>query len=157
MPASADDALVPPPDNADADHADRPSEDTSAVDPDFDSGVMEERSLYDDVEALFTDARTYFDAELTYQKSRAGFVANRLKTVVACAAVAAFLAVLALIGLTVGLIIALAPLITAWGATAVVVLGILLVAYLLVRRAGKAWRDLTEVMNDTSGEDAGND
>ncbi|WP_052768996.1 phage holin family protein [Aurantiacibacter marinus] len=138
----------------DADLSDHPFIDAPAVDLDEKSGSTAQRSLYDDVEALFTDARTYFDAELTYQKSRAGFVANRLKVTIACGIAAAFLAVLALIGLTMGMIIALTPLITAWGATAVVVFGILLIAYLFVRRAGKAWRDLTGVMS-SSQEDAG--
>jgi hypothetical protein len=104
------------------------------------------RSLADDLEAMIEDARTYLDAELSYQKSRAGFVADRLKKTIAFGAVAAFLAVLALIGLTVGLIIALTPLITAWGATAVVVLGILLAAYLLLRKAGQAWNSLMDAM-----------
>ena len=98
--------------------------------------------LLDDLEALVEDARTYFDAEMSYQKTRAGFVADRLKKTIAFGVVAAYFAVLATIGLTVGLIIALTPLITAWGATAIVVLALLLAAYLLVRKAGKAWRDI---------------
>ena len=110
--------------------------DGPAPQPDQTAGT---RSLADDLEALVEDARIYIDAELSYQKTRAGFVADRLKKTIAFGAVAAFLAVLALIGLTVGLIIALTPLITAWGATAVVVLGILLVAYLLMRKAAAAW------------------
>lgn len=149
---SADDALVQTSNNTDADPSVYPAESAPAVDPDENSGAAAQRSLYDDIEALFTDARTYLDAELNYQKSRAGFVASRLKVTIACGIAAAFFAVLALIGLTMGLIIALTPLITAWGATAVVVLGILLIAYLLIRRAGKAWRDLTGVMS--SSEDA---
>lgn len=107
------------------------------------------RSLADDLEALYEDARTYIDAELSYQKSRAGFVANKLKLTIAFGAVAAFLAVLATIGLTVGLIIALTPLITAWGATAVVVLGILLIAHLLVRKASKAWNSMMGAMKES--------
>lgn len=106
------------------------------------------RSLADDLEALVDDARIYIDAELSYQKTRAGFVADRLKKTILFGAVAAFLAVLALIGLTVGLIIALTPLITAWGATAVVVLGILLIAYLLVRKAGTAWNSMMGAMKE---------
>ena len=124
------------------------------MDPDPDSGPAAERSLFDDLEALLTDAKTYVDAELSYQKSRAGFVANRLKVMVACGLVAAFLAVLALIGLTMGLIIALTPLITAWGATAVVVLSILLLAFVLVRRAAKAWKDLSGAISETAEESA---
>ncbi len=100
------------------------------------------RSLADDLEALFEDTKTYLDAEMSYQKSRAGFVANRLKQTVAFGVVAAYLAVLATIGLTVGLIIALTPLITAWGATAVVVLALLIIAFLFARKAGRAWNDI---------------
>lgn len=107
-----------------------------AAEPERTAGT---RSLAEDLESLVEDARIYIDAELSYQKTRAGFVADRLKKTIAFGAVAAFLAVLALIGLTVGLIIALTPLITAWGATAVVVLGLLLLAYLLVRKAANAW------------------
>ena len=104
--------------------------------------VLETRSLGDDIEAFFGDARTYLDAEMSYQKTRAGFVADRLKRTIAFGAVAAYIAVLATIGLTVGLIIALTPLITAWGATALVVLALLLIAYLLVRKAARAWGDI---------------
>ena len=102
----------------------------------------ETRSLADDLEALVEDARTYMDAELSYQKTRASFVADRVKKTVAFGAIAVFLAVLALIGLTMGLIIALTPHLTAWGATAVVVLGLLLIAAFLASKAGKAWNGM---------------
>ena len=115
------------------------------------------RSLYDDLEALFTDAKTYLDAELVYQKSRAGFVLNRLKLGIGMAAVAAFFAVLALIGLTVGLIIALTPLVTAWGATAIVVGLLLLVAYLILRGAIKAFRQMAAAMSADAGADNAED
>ncbi|MFB0611362.1 phage holin family protein [Aurantiacibacter poecillastricola] len=111
------------------------------------------RSLGDDLEALIEDAKTYLDAELSYQKTRAGFVADRVKKTVAFGVVAAYLAVLATIGLTVGLIIALTPLITAWGATAVVVLGLLLGAYLFVRKAAGNWQSMMSAMK--SGEEPG--
>jgi len=126
-----------------------PFDESSQNDPAHDAGQSAAtRSLADDLEALIEDARIYIDAELSYQKTRAGFVADRLKKTVAFGAVAAFLAVLALIGLTVGLIIALTPLITAWGATAVVVLAILLVAYILVRKAAAAWKSMMGAMKE---------
>ena len=140
------------PDPLDADTADTLPEaphDPSALPADESAGS---RSLMDDIEALFEDARTYIDAELSYQKTRAGFVADRVKTTIALAIVAAFLAVLATIGLTVGLIIALTPLITAWGATAAVVLGLLLIAYLLVRKAGNTWKGMVEAMQSDDEE-----
>ena len=99
----------------------------------------ERRSLLDDVEALIDDARTYLDAELSYQKTRAAFVTDRVKKAIAYAAVAAVVALLAAIGLTVGLIIALTPLLTGWGATALVVGVMLLATVLLLRRAARNW------------------
>ncbi|WP_340587771.1 phage holin family protein [Erythrobacter alti] len=119
------------------------------------SAPAPQRSLFDDFEALFSDARTYFDAEVSYQKSRAGFVANRFKKAAVFGVVAAFVGVIALIGLTVGLIIALTPLITAWGATAVVVLSLLLFAFVMVRRAGNAWNEMTSAMHSSEDEPAG--
>ena len=101
----------------------------------------ETRSLIEDLEALVDDARTYIDAELTYQKTRAAFISDRLKKTIIFGVAAAAIAFLAAIGLTVGLIIALTPLITGWGATAVVVIVWLVAAYLLVRKAGEYWRD----------------
>ena len=101
-----------------------------------------ERSLLDDVQALIDDARTYLDAELTYQKTRASFVSDRLKKAVVFGAGAAVIGLVAFIGLTVGLIIALTPLLTAWGATAVVVGLLLIVAFVLVKKAARNWNSL---------------
>lgn len=112
------------------------------------------RSLGDDLEALIEDAKTYLDAELSYQKTRAGFVANRLKQTVAFGIVAAYFAVLATVGLTVGLIIALTPHLTAWGATAAVVAGLLLATLLMVLRASKAWKSLMGAMQSEEEEDS---
>jgi hypothetical protein len=105
-------------------------------------GEPDDSSLREDVEALIEDGRTYLEAELVFQKTRAAYVADRAKGAVIYGAIAAVLAFLALIGLTVGLIIALAPLITAWGASAVVVVALLLAAGLCVRTAGKRWSKL---------------
>lgn len=101
-----------------------------------------ERSLLDDVAALIEDARTYFGAELRYQKTRASFVSDRLKKAVVFGAGAAVIGLVALIGLTVGLIIALTPLLTGWGATAVVVGLLLVAAYVLIKRATQNWNSM---------------
>jgi len=105
----------------------------------------ERRSLLEDLEYLIADARIWLDAEMSFQKSRAALVANRIKIIVVASIVAALLGVLALVGLTVGLIIALTPLITAWGATAVVVGLLLLIAWLMVKRAAMAWGEIEAV------------
>lgn len=82
---------------------------------------LREGSLMADLDALFADGKTYLEAELAYQKSRAGYAANRLKWTAIYGAVAFGLLHLALIGLTVGLVIALVPLVGPWLATAIVV------------------------------------
>ena len=114
--------------------------------PAVDGAEQELRSLRDDVEALIEDGKTYLEAELVYQKTRAAFVADRAKGAVIFGAIAVLIGFLALVGLTVGLIIALAPWLTAWGASAVVV-GLLLVAALLAMRAASArWSRLMQAI-----------
>ena len=126
-----------------------------AEDVPADAGTSsDERSLFDDIDDLIDDARTYFDAELSYQKSRAAFVAECLKKGIGFVVVALVLVFLALIGLTVGLVIALTPLITAWGATAVVVLVYLLLAAVLVRGALKAFRGIKIALNEEGDGEA---
>lgn len=134
--------------NRDEDTALQPDEEAQ----DSAAGEPNERSLREDVEALIEDGRTYLEAELVFQKTRAAYVADRAKGVVIFGAVAAVLAFLALIGLTVGLIIALTPLITAWGASAVVVTGLLLTALLSARKAGKSWSKLMAAIEGPEGD-----
>lgn len=104
----------------------------SPVDP----TVAVEPSLIDDVKALVDDGKTYLEAELQFQKSRATFAVDRGKSGAVYGVAAAAVLHLALVALVVGAIFALTPLITAWGATAVVV-GVLLVAGLLLGLAAK--------------------
>lgn len=102
----------------------------------------EDRSLLEDLHALYDDGKTYAAAELTFQKTRAGFVAGKAKSVAIFGAGAALVGLLALIGLTVGAILSLATLIGPLGATLVVVIVLLLVAFLCVRQAAKKWGEL---------------
>lgn len=102
-------------------------------DHDPDAGrPAEEPSLKDGVDALFADGKTYLEAEVAYQKSRAGYAANGLKWTAIYGAAAFGLLHLALIGLTVGLVIALVPLVGPWLATAIVVAVLLAGALVLV-------------------------
>lgn len=89
-------------------------------------------SLADDVFALLEDGKTYAEAEVAFQKSRAGFAANRLKGAIVFALGAFGVFHLALIAGTVGLVIALAPLIGPWAATAVVTAGLIILGITLV-------------------------
>lgn len=110
------------------------------------------RSLVDDVEDLVQDARIYFDAELSYHKTRASFVAASLKRTAAFGAIAGVLALFAFGALTVGLIIALTPSLTAWGATGAVVGVLVLIAAFLVRGAIKSASDMLEAIRGESAD-----
>jgi hypothetical protein len=137
-----EDERIAPPTRGDAD---LPVIEEPPVESD-DADVAELRSLRDDVEALIEDGKTYLETELVYQKTRAAFVADRAKGAVVYGAIAAALAVLALVGLTVGLIIALAPLLTAWGSSAVVVGALLIGAVIFMRMASKQWNGLMQAI-----------
>jgi len=108
-----------------------------------------EPSLADDVKALVEDGKTYLEAELQFQKSRAAFALDRGKSGAVYGLGAAAVLHLALIALVVGAIFALTPLITAWGATAVVV-GVLLIAAILLGLAAKRrFARLTSAIRET--------
>ncbi len=121
--------------------------DAGGTAPDEDA---EARSLLEDVEALVDDGKTYLEAELTYQKTRAAFVADRAKAAFVFTMVAAALGFLALIGLTVGMIIALAPWLTAFGASVLVVALLALGAVLCARAASKRWNALMDAIDKDS-------
>lgn len=110
--------------------------------------AAEDRSLIDDVEVLIEDGKTYLEAELNYQKTRALFVGDRAKGVALWALVGFVFAWMALIGLTVGLIIALTPPLSAWGATAVVTIVWLLVAVVTLSVAASRWREVVRSFDD---------
>lgn len=93
--------------------------------------------------ALVDDITTFAEAEIAYQKARVALTVDRLKKIVLFAVIALFLGSLAMIGLVVGLIVALAPMIGGWAATAVVV-GLLMLAIVLLLLAVR--RNVKDVM-----------
>jgi hypothetical protein len=103
--------------------------------------AAENRSLIDDVEVLIDDGKTYLEAELNYQKTRALFAGDRAKGVALYALAALIFAWMALIGLTIGAIFALTPSLGGWGATGVVVAAWLLIAVAAGMAAAGRWRD----------------
>lgn len=106
-------------------------------------------SLFDDAEALFGDAKTYVEAELAFQKSRAGFTAGRVKWAAVYGAMAFGFVHLALIALVVGLVIALTPLIGPWLATLVVVIALLAAAAVLLMKVRARVADIRSVFEDS--------
>ena len=105
-------------------------------------------SIREDIIALVQDGKTYAEAELNFQKSRASFAANRGKSVALYLLFALGFVHLALIALVIGAIFALAPIIGAIGAT-VAVVGVLLIGtvILLLFARSKA-RDVAEIFQD---------
>ena len=94
-------------------------------------------SLVDDLSALIEDGQTYVAAELAYQKSRLSFASAQGKVGMVLVLGALAFVHLALIALVVGLVFALAPVLTPLGATAAVTLALLLLAVLFAVAARK--------------------
>jgi hypothetical protein len=105
-------------------------------------------SLKADLDALITDGKTYLEAELTYQKSRAGFAADRLKWSAIYGAAALGLLHLALIALTVGTVLALTPLIGSWLATVVVTATLLLGVWVFLSKLRTKLSDVRDAFGD---------
>lgn len=107
-------------------------------------------SLAEDVGALYEDGKTYVEAELAYQRTRATYAGTKTKQGLVFGLGALAFLHLALIGLVIGLIIALEPWLTAFGSTALVV-GVLLVGCaLLARRAMKRFDELGAAFSNGS-------
>lgn len=102
--------------------------------------TAEERSLVDDLRLLIDDARAMARAEYGYQKSRAFHAGQELKRAVIFTALAVACLIVALMALTLGAVLALTPHLTAWGATAAVVLVLLVAAGLFAVIASKRLR-----------------
>ena len=124
------------------DDYDNPDEEPGAAGP----------SLTDDLLALFEDGKTYAEAEVAYQKSRAGFAANRLKGAIAVGLGAFGVLHLALIALTVGLVIALVPLVGPWAATAIVTAALVIAGVVLLRLLKGRIDDIRDAFSEKGDE-----
>ena len=99
-----------------------------------------ERSLLSDVHQLVEDGRTLLEAELAYQKSRALVAGQAAKSVAGWAALALALMFFALMALTLGLVLMLAPMIGPFAATLAVFAGMLTAAALTTWTAARRWK-----------------
>lgn len=82
--------------------------------------AAEERSLFADIGTLIEDGRTLVEAEIAYQKTRAGYAGKQGLYLVVTLGFIAVLLVLALMAMVLGVVLALAPVLTAGGAGAAV-------------------------------------
>lgn len=107
-----------------------------------------DRSLIEDLRLLAGDAKSLAQAEIAYQKSRAGVIGSGLGKIAGLGALALLLVWLALVALVIGLLFALIPLLTAWGATAVVTVGLLVLAGVVALWAKASWRKISLLISD---------
>ena len=115
----------------------------------LDPPASQGRSLTDDLVALLDDGKTYIEAEVQFQKTRAAFALDRGRSGAIYGVVALTLVWLALVALVVGLVIALTPEIGPWAATAVVVVVLAAGGAFFAWRAKQRFARLVEAYRET--------
>ncbi|MCJ2181831.1 phage holin family protein [Novosphingobium sp. 1949] len=114
---------------------------------------LESLTLAEDLRLLAGEAKVLARAELAYQKSRAGFVAGKLRTITGLLVLSLALLFFAAVALVVGLVFALAPILTAWGAMAVVTLGFVVLAGLCALAARRSLAGISAVIAEPAPRD----
>lgn len=118
---------------------------------DNDDSEARERSLADDLRQLIDDGRALAEAELAWQKSRAAFAGQNARSILLWGALAMVLVVFALLALTLGLVIALTPQLTALGAAGAVFGGLMICALLAWAVASLRWRRVKRALSEREG------
>ena len=113
------------------------------------------RSLTGDLKMLAEDARTLAEAELEFQKARSSYAAAQVPRIAVAGLVAFVLLFFAGMALIVGTIIALVPVVGAWGATAIVTGVLLLLAIIFAVIARSRTRELKQVVGKNDRHDEG--
>ncbi len=102
--------------------------------------------LLDELRRLGDDARNYAEAELAFQKSRAGVLAAGARDMAVLGLAGFVLVVFALVGLTIGALLALIPVLGPWGATGAVVGALVLAALICLWLALRRWRGIKALL-----------
>ncbi len=110
------------------------------------ASIDEDRSLADDLRQLADDSKSFAKAEAAYQKARVAYAGDQARGLAIRGGLALAFVFFALMALTLGLVLALTPLLTAWGATAVVVAGLLLLAWIVAASAAAKWRSMVRML-----------
>lgn len=105
-------------------------------------------ALREDIAILIGDARNYAEAEARFQKTRASLAGKTAGRALVLLVLALVLLHIALIALAVGAVIALAPLVSVWGAIAIVV-GVMLAGVALLVMSAKRDGALLAALFDT--------
>ncbi len=93
----------------------------TAPDADQDDPASSDESITDELAALLDDGRTYAEAEIAFQKTRAKLAGVSVGKAIAFALIALITLHISVLALAVGMVIALEPIVTIWGAIAIVV------------------------------------
>lgn len=115
--------------------------------PSFDESIVEELG------ALIDDGRTYAQAEIAFQKTRAALAGKSVGLASLYVVLALILLNIAFLALAVGLVIALQPIVTIWGAIAIVVGALFLIVTLLGLSALKQGKKLATLFASSDEED----
>lgn len=115
-------------------------------------GSPADRSLVDDVRQLIDDGKTYAEAELTYQTTRAQFVVDHISQAALKGLLGAVFLLIALITLSVGVVIALQPIVGIWIAIAIVVAFWTVAAAILFQRMLRGFRQIKDAMGASNKE-----
>jgi hypothetical protein len=129
-----------------------PAPDAAPGPAESDELIGEDSLLSEDIAALIDSGRTYAEAELAFQKTRAAIAGSNAGKAAAALVLALVLLNIALTALAIGAVLALQPLITIWGAIAVVVGALLLATALLVRSAAVRGKLLSVMFGDGSAK-----
>lgn len=105
-------------------------------------------SLADDLVALIEDGKTFAEAEIAFQKARLAFSAEKGRSAALLWLLAIALIHLALVALVVGAVIALSPILTPLGATALVTAILVLAAIFVVRVANRRIEALSDAFQE---------
>lgn len=105
-------------------------------------------TLSEDLQRTLDDAKALLAAEIALQKARAAYAGKQAASIALLGLVALAFAFCALMALVFGTVLALVPLLTAWGATAAVAGALLLVAVVAGLTAAARARRTARVVAD---------
>lgn len=111
-------------------------------------------TLAEDLRLLADEAKVLAKAELGFQKARAAYAGQQVKKIVGLLVVGLVLLFFAAMAAVVGLVIALGQVIGAWGAMAVVTLGLAVLAGLCAMNAKHKLGAMKRVIANTTSEEA---
>lgn len=131
---------------------DEPESAKSLPDPASDEDEDHSDSLVEEVANLLDDGVTYAQAEIAFQKTRAKLASRAGAYAAGYVAVALILLHISVLALAVGLVMALAPLVTIWGAVAIVVGALLLLTLWLGLLARSKVQMLSELFSSRDKE-----